>query len=172
MLRRGFGFWDPKEGEGIREDGVLNKNNAQNRISYFNCFLLITQLIHLNKQTRHHVISPSPIIHCNVVQSPEWDNNQSVEETAKSPLPQGASLDIYNAVIPAPFPQWSARQHPSRQMLTWPPTASFPSPARPAVYSWLGPGFGNPPAAPWQPVWPQTVSARLSVYKRFARSHS
>ena len=47
-------FLRPRRGgEGWR--GGLKKT-AQNRISYFNCFLLI-YLIHKNKQTMHHIIS-------------------------------------------------------------------------------------------------------------------
>lgn len=51
----------------------------------------------------------------------------------------------YNVVIPTPFPHWPARQHRSRRMLTWPPAEPLPSPAGPAVYSWLGLGFAASP---------------------------
>lgn len=153
-----------------RRGGGVLKTTHRTGSSISIAFYLYTWFIKINRQR----IIQSPLtyypLHCCAVsrmkQKQEHGRNSKITATP------GSFSDTHNAVIPTPFPQWPVQQHRSRQMLTWPPATSPPSPAGPAAYFWLWFGFGSQLSSRSRPVRPPTIPARLSVYKRFLRSHT
>lgn len=138
-----------------RRGGGESSKNAQNRIIYFNWFLLIN-LYHLKnkKQTTPHTISPYLIciaLLCSFQQFPGWNKNQSMEETAKSPLPRGASRIFTMLSSPHPSPNGqpdsteAGRCSPSRRpLLSLHLRGPQPTPG------WGLASAARPPSSRWQ----------------------
>lgn len=73
-----------------------------------------------------------------------------MEETANSPLPQGASR-IFTKLSSQTLPPVGSQAAQKQADAHLAAAASFLSPARPAGYSWLGLGSGNRPPSPDSP---------------------